>query len=114
MVDSKTYDKTEIVFKHIDTIIGSLIREGKNYDQILDSLDLKVEKFKKILKTCKKEETRYKFILTHNKVCEKRIFDFNYAKTLVSNYDEYETYSVDKMFKLIKLRDKIVDDFKVF
>jgi len=101
------FNKTETVLTHIDTQITKWISEGKNTEAIIEELRAKIDKFSITIKNCSKIEARYKYLYTHNKVCEKRILDMLYAQTLMFNYYEYANYPTKKIFGLIKLRDKI-------
>ena len=103
------FDRTETILRHIDNLIVKWISEGKNFDSILIELKSKLEKFENTISNCKEDETRYKYLYTHNKVCRKRITDILYAKTLMFNYEEFSKYSSSKMFGLIKLRDKLTN-----
>jgi hypothetical protein len=101
------FNKTETILTHIDTQISKWILEGKNTEAIIGELRAKIDKFSITMEKCSKIEARYKYLYTHNKVCEKRILDMMYAQTLMFNYYEYAVYPTKKLFSLIKFRDKI-------
>jgi len=107
------FDKTQTIMRHIDTQINKNISEGKNISEIIEYLNDKRMKFEKVLENCKDSEVRYKFLFTHNKVCVKRILDFYYIETLAFNYEEYKNYPLKKLFSLVQLRDKLVNNFSV-
>lgn len=107
------FDKTQTIMKHIDTQIYKYISEGKSISDIIEYLNDKRTKFEKVIENCKESEVRYKFLFTHNKVCVKRILDFYYIETLASNYQEYKNYPLKKLFSLVQLRDKLVNNFCV-
>lgn len=101
------FDKVDTITKHIDGIIFKNISEGKSISEIIELINDKRTKFEKVIQNCNKSETRYKYLYTHNRVCEKRILDFYYIENLAFNYKEYREYSLKKLFSLIQLRDKI-------
>ena len=104
------FNKTETILTHIDTQITKWISEGKNTDAIIEELRAKIDRLSITIAKCSKSESRYKYIYTHNKVCEKRIQDMLYIQTLMFNYFEYAVYPNNKLFSLIKFRDKIAPD----
>ncbi len=105
--------RTTTVLRYIDSTISKFISEDSDINTIIEKLDWKISKFEKVLSNCKENEVRYKYVLTHNKVCLKRIDDLTYAKKLMNSYEEYSNYSISKIFKLIQFRDKFGDKFVV-
>lgn len=101
------YDKTPVVLNTVDSQISKMISNGLDIDQIIISLDKKVSTFDKTLEEIPKEQSRYRLLYTHNRICQKRIKDFNFVKSLIDNFDVYSGFEVEKMFSLIKLKDKI-------
>jgi hypothetical protein len=104
------FNKTEMILAHIDTQITKWISEGKNTDVIIEELRAKIDRLSITIANCSKTESRYKYIYTHNKVCEKRIEDMLYIQTLMIKYYEYAVYPNNKLFNLIKFRDKIAPE----
>lgn len=109
------FDKVDTITKHIDgLIIKSITQEGKNISEIIEFLNDKRMKFEKVIENCEKTEIRYKYLFTHNRICEKRILDFYFIENLTYNYKEYNDYDLKKLFSLIQLRDKIrKEDLKI-
>jgi hypothetical protein len=113
-ITTDKFDKTENIMRYIDGQITKCLSEGKDIFEVVEFLRSKKMKFEVALQNCKPGEVRYKFLYTHNKVCEKRILDFYYIEALVFNYEVYQEYSLKKMFNLIQFRDKIsADKFSV-
>ena len=102
-----TFNRTETLFKHIDTRINSMILKGNSIDEIIVNLQASHDSFQNKVLNSTVVDTRFKYVYTHNIVIRKRIQDFYFMKTLQYNYQEYQGYTVSKLFKLILLRDKI-------
>ena len=101
--------KYSISLKHIDTQINIMVNKSQDVDSILGELKNKIIKFNNILSNLdiEKDMIRYNFISTHIDVCNKRVEDFNFIKYLKFNFVEYSEYKLDKLFRLINLRDKL-------
>jgi hypothetical protein len=101
--------KYSISLKHIDTQINIMVNKSHDVDSILGELKNKIIKFNNILSNLdiEKDMIRYNFISTHIDVCNKRVEDFNFIKYLKFNFVEYSEYKLDKLFRLINLRDKL-------
>lgn len=103
----ETFDKTESVMKVIDSQIAQVISNGGQYKEVFDFLEGKKSKFDEIIQNLNPGETRYKFLVTHRAICEKRYDDFLFVFGLARSVSEFSDYSLDKVFKFIKLRDKL-------
>ncbi len=102
-----TFNRTETLFKHIDTRINSMILKGNSIDEIITNLQSSHDSFQNKVLSSKVVDTRFKYVYTHNIVIRKRIQDFHFMKTLQYNYEEYQSYNVAKLFRLVLLRDRM-------
>ncbi len=100
----KFEDKSKICFNHIDSQIQKFINEEKDIEWIIKELQNKILKFESILSNLNEGEPRYGFIMEHNKVCYKRIEDFEHIQSLPS----FKNFETNKLFSLIKFRDKFL------
>ena len=102
-----TVNTTKTLFKHIDTRINSMILKGDSIDEIISNLQSTHDSFQKEVLSSKVVNTRFKYVYIRNIVIRKRIQDLHFIKTLQYNYQEYRSYTISKLFRLILLRDKI-------
>ena len=101
-------DKTLIVTRYIDNLIQKDISDGRSFSDIVNTLQMKIEKFEKTLQFTNETETRFHYLTTHNKVCNKRINDLNFIQSKSSEIEFYKSLNQFKKFELIKLRDKLL------
>jgi hypothetical protein len=106
-------DKSRVCFSHIDTQIITYIRNGKDIDSIILELSNKISKFDTMLENISENEPRYKFLMTHNLVCQKRIKDFELILLLMKK-NNFSNMNLEKLFNLIKFRDKLLNFTKVY
>lgn len=107
MLVENTFNKTELLFKHIDSRIQGYINSGKTIDEIISTMESTHQNFQQKVLNNSKLDSRFRYVYTHNIVIKKRIQDFYFIKTLQFNYKRYRNESISKMFKLIQLRDKL-------
>ena len=101
-------DKSRVCFSHIDTQISSYIKNGKDIDSIILELKNKISKFETMLENISDSEPRYKFLMTHNLVCKKRISDFEFIMG-IKQKNNFSKFNLEKLFSLIKFRDKLLN-----
>ncbi len=98
-------DKSKICFSHIDTQIENYLKKDKDINYIKTELENKIVRFENMLKEISEGQPRYYFLKTHNCVCKKRIEDFELIERIESKFN----LDLLKMFHLIKLRDRILN-----
>jgi hypothetical protein len=101
----KNDDKSKVCFSHIDTQISSYIKNNWDIDEVILELSNKISKFQNLLQNLSENEPRFKFLTAHNLVCKKRISDFELILR-ISKKDNFQEYNLEKLFNLIKFRDK--------
>lgn len=101
----ETFNKTELLFSHIDNKIVQMISRGNTIDMIIESLQATHDRFQERVLKSTVVDSRFRYVYTHNEVARKRISDFRFIKTLVAENPEYGGLSLFKMFKMIKLKD---------
>ena len=108
-MNEQIFNKVDVVLKFVDTRISKMISDGKNFDYIISELELSHDRFKSDMDKIMENgvNTRYKYLFTHNEVIKKRITDIKFAKTLMYNYAEFGEYNLEKVFNLVKFREKI-------
>lgn len=106
----KIFNKTDLLYNHIDTKINQMISRGDSIDIIIENLQSTHDRFQKKVLISKIVDSRFRYVYTHNEVIKKRISDFEFIKQLVNKYPKYNSLSNHKIFQLIKLKDKISCD----
>lgn len=102
------FDKVDTMSKHIDSKVLDYIRRGLDIDEIILELEKTCNKFEQIMRSNGGVvDTRFKYLFTHNKVVEVLIENLYFIKDLIDTYSEFSTYSVSKLYNLVKFRDKI-------
>lgn len=108
--NNETFNKTELLFNHIDRRIINLINSGKTIDEVIETLETTHKNFQSKVLSNSTLDSRFRYVYTHNIVISKRIEDFYFIKTLQWNYKRFSSTSLINMFNLIKLRDKLDKD----
>ena len=107
----KIFNKTDLLYKYVDNKIDTLIKQGYKLSLIISELEESYNHFNKSIKGLDLsdpiQKSRHNYLFTRVKIMEKRIEDFYFLETLSNNYAEYSSYKMDKLFRLLKLRDKI-------
>ena len=107
----KIFNKTDLLYRYVDNKIETLIKEGGQLNSIIEELESNYDHFTKKMSESDLndpiQKSRHNYLFTRVRILERRISDFYFLKNLVIQYDEYKTYKMDKLFTLLKLRDKI-------
>lgn len=98
--------KEKLVNKYFDKIIIEKVLSNYCLDKIIEILEDKKSEI--VSKIPISVGSKLEYLIIKYLVIKKKIDDLNYGKTLIFNYSEYSKYSTQKIFKLIKLRDKLL------
>lgn len=104
------FNKTELLFTHIDNKITQMISNGKGIDVVIETLQQTHDRFQERVLTSDKVDSRFRYVYTHNEVAKKRISDFRFIKEMVDRNPQYRGLSNFNLFKMIKLRDKLASE----
>jgi hypothetical protein len=106
----ETFNKTELLFSHIDNKINGMISKGESVESIVKNLQSTHDRFQEKVLNSKVMDSRFKYVYTHNQVAAKRIVDFGFASKLAEKNPKFRGLGANRLFKLIKLRDRLMKD----